>query len=356
MLETPGVGQNAEEMEEPHVKGKIVNFVLIVIAFLVLVGCLVFAGEGSEMLEAIDNMEWHWLVASIGLIVVYWVLEAGNMQVFANEMWPGFKFAKTWMVTMVGQYFNCITPLSSGGQPFQAYYYSRFGMPLSKSMPMLLCRFITYQIATTTFCAVVLVLRFDYFSHQYPHLMILVGIGFAGGMLLLLGLLALAFMHKTTLRVVGWFLKVLSKIHLVRDYAEVMARTMATLDDAYQEVHYLMRKPKLLLKSIALTFVQLTEYFAISYAIACGLGVSNADFLTVIACQSFVYMISSFVPTPGAMGAAEGSYAVFLSAIYPNASAVALSVFVWRLLTFYLPIVVGASITLWINRSKNNHV
>ncbi len=346
--------EDLKEMEEPHVKGKILNFALIIVAFLVLVGCLVFAGEGSDLLEALNNMEWHWLVASIGLIIFYWILEAGNMQVFANEMWPGFKFIKTWMVTMIGQYFNCITPLSSGGQPFQAYYYARFGMPLSKSMPMLLCRFITYQITTTTFCALVLIVRFNYFSEQYPHLMVLVGIGFIGGMVLLLGLLALAFMRKTTLRVVKWFIKLMSKIRIVKNYDETIEKTTTTLDDAYKEVHYLVRKPKLLLKSIGLTFVQLTGYFAISYTVACGLGVVGADFLTIIACQSFVYMISSFVPTPGAMGAAEGSYAVFMSAIYPNTSAIALSVFVWRLLTFYLPIVVGAVITLWINRDKKD--
>ncbi len=54
------------------------------------------------------------------------------MQIFSRDMFPKFRFRDTFLCTIIGQYFNCITPLSSGGQPFQAYYYNRFGMPLSK--------------------------------------------------------------------------------------------------------------------------------------------------------------------------------------------------------------------------------
>ena len=63
-------------------------------------------------------------------------------------------------------------------------------------------------------------------------------------------------------------------------------------------------------------------------------------------------MISSFVPTPGAMGAAETSYALFFGTIYPGASFVALSTFIWRFLTFYFPIVTGMLVTLAVNRKS----
>ena len=60
-------------------------------------------------------------------------------------------------------------------------------------------------------------------------------------------------------------------------------------------------------------------------------------------------MISSFVPLPGAMGAAEGSYVAFFSFVYSNSSLVALSTFVWRIFTFYLPIVLGMGLTVLVN-------
>ena len=80
-----------------------------------------------------------------------------------------------------------------------------------------------------------------------------------------------------------------------------------------------------------------------------GFGETGSDIVTVISCQAFVYMISSFVPLPGAMGAAEGSYVAFFTFVYSNSSLVALSTFVWRIFTFYLPIVLGMWLTVLVN-------
>lgn len=338
-------------MERPHVKGRLLNAFLCIFAFGMLIGYLVFAGEGEDLANALSSMQWSWLALAVVMVVIYWLLESTCMQIFSRDMFPKFKFKNTFICTVIGQYFNCITPLSSGGQPFQAYYYNRFGMPLSKSLPMLLCRFVTYQITTSAFCALVLILRLSYFVEDNPALTTLVVIGFVGGLGLLTALLAIAFWRSGILKLVSVVYKLLAKLHIVKDPDEKIANTTKTVDDCYTEMHYLFKRPKLFAQSIAVTLVQLFEYFAISYVIMCGLG-CDGDFLTVISCQAFVYMISSFVPTPGAMGAAETSYALFFGTIYPSASFVALSTFIWRFLTFYFPIVAGMLITLAVNRSS----
>ena len=174
-------------------------------------------------------------------------------------------------------------------------------------------------------------------------------IGFIGGLGLLLMLLAIAFWRNGIVKLMTWAFKLAGKMHIVKDPEKRIVDTTKTIDDAYNEMRYMMKKPRLFARSIAVTFVQLLEFFAISYVIMRGLG-CDGDFLTVISCQAFVYMISSFVPTPGAMGAAETSYALFFSTIYPSASFVALSTFIWRFLTFYFPIVTGMLVTLAVNR------
>ena len=62
----------------------------------------------------------------------------------------------------------------------------------------------------------------------------------------------------------------------------------------------------------------------------------------MIAAQAFVSMITAFVPLPGAAGGAEISFVTFF-AIFMNGSDLNLSMLLWRILTFYCPIVVGAA-------------
>jgi hypothetical protein len=109
------------------------------------------------------------------------------------------------------------------------------------------------------------------------------------------------------------------------------------------------------------TFVQLTVYFSLSWVIFAGfgldleaLGMDPVDgYFTVISCQAFVYLIASFVPLPGAIGASEASYITFFNYVYQDPSIVALSTFIWRGFTFYLPIVLGMALTLMVNNENS---
>ena len=122
------------------------------------------------------------------------------------------------------------------------------------------------------------------------------------------------------------------------------------MNSSFRNMRFIVKEPWMILKVIFLTLVQLTSYFSISYVIYRGFGESGTDFLTVISCQAFVYMISAFMPLPGAMGASEGSYVGYFSHVYSDATLVPASTFIWRFLTFYLPIVLGIILTLVLQR------
>ena len=117
----------------------------------------------------------------------------------------------------------------------------------------------------------------------------------------------------------------------------------------------------MLVKVSLLTFVQLTVYFSMSWVIFAGFGLDLESlgmdpvegYFTVISCQAFVYLIASFVPLPGAIGASEASYITFFNYVYHDPSIVALSTFIWRGFTFYLPIVVGMALTLMVNNENS---
>lgn len=336
-----------------HSLGRKLNIALCAIAFLVLFGYLFIAGEGGDMLRALTTFNWLFLIIAFAAIVVYWVLESTCMQLICNSLFKGFSFLKTNIVTIIGQYFNCITPLSSGGQPMQAYYYARFGLPAHYSLPMLLCRFIVYQLTMTVYAIIVLILRFNYFTDDLRPIMYLVAIGFAGGFLLIAMLFALAFAKNTIVKMTRWAIHLAGRIGVLKKPEETLVSATTSLEEAYEGIRFLLKDPALLIKVSLVTFVQLTVYFSMSWLIFAGFGLESNDYFTVVSCQAFIYLIASFVPLPGAVGAAEGSYIVFFNYVYSDPSIVALSTFIWRFFTFYLPIVLGMILTLMVNNEKS---
>ena len=335
-----------------HTLGRKVNIALCAVAFIVLFGYLFIAGEGEDTLRALTSFNWAFLLLALAGIVAYWALEALSMQIICDSLFRGFSFVKTFIVTIIGQYFNCITPLSSGGQPMQAYYYQRFGLPLKHAMPMLLCRFIVYQLTMTIYAIIVLILRFEYFTQDLRAIMYLVAIGFMGGFVLIAMLFALAFAKNAVIRAATWAIKLLGRIGILKKPEQSLANATKSLEEAYQGMRFLLKEPAVLLKVSLVTFVQLTVYFSLSWVIFAGFGL-YADYFTVLSCQTFIYLIASFVPLPGAIGASEASYITFFNYVYGDPSIVALSTFIWRAFTFYLPIVLGMALTLMVNNQNS---
>ncbi len=336
-----------------HSLGRKVNVALCAIAFIVMFGYLFIAGEGEQTLNAFASFNYSFLLIALAGIIVYWLLEAVCMQIICNDLFKGFSFGKTFLVTVIGQYFNCITPLSSGGQPMQAYYYQRFGLPVEHAMPMLLCRFIVYQMTMTVYAIIVLILRFNYFMQDLRAIMYLVAIGFLGGFVLMAMLLALAFAKNGVIRIVSWVINLLGRIGVLKNPTGTLASATQSLEESYEGMQFLLKRPSLLVKVSLVTFVQLTVFFSLSWVIFAGFGLEANDYFTVVSCQAFVYLIMSFVPLPGAIGASEASYITFFNYVYGDPSIVALSTFIWRFFTFYLPIVLGMVLTLMVNNENS---
>lgn len=90
-----------------------------------------------------------------------------------------------------------------------------------------------------------------------------------------------------------------------------------------------------------MTTFQLTAFFLVPYCVLMALGVQGLQVGDVVASAAFILMISSFVPLPGASGGAEGSFYVFFQMFFKASGSVSVAILLWRMFTFYLPIVVG---------------
>ena len=330
-------------------KKNAINLIICAAAFVFMAVYIVFVDGVDNLLTSMAKMKAVFLLLAVGLMGVYWLMEAWGLHAALKALHPRQSFRKTLIVTMLGQYYNCITPSASGGQPMQAFYLTQFGTPLSDGMPALLSKFIVYQFVLIVYTGAVLLIRFKTFTGQFAPLMMMVIFGFIINAVVIVLLLMLAFFKAPVKKAALWGIKLLGKLRLIK--AENIEAKSEQISEVIEKYHsnfcFIRTKPLLILKMVLYTAVQLTAYFSVSYIIYLGFGLSGTDYFTVLSCQAFVMLVSAVVPLPGAVGAAEGSYSLFFKDIFvgEGRSYVGISVFIWRFLTFYLPIIMGLVIS-----------
>ncbi|MCR4780582.1 MAG: flippase-like domain-containing protein [Ruminiclostridium sp.] len=320
------------------------------IAFVVMIGVLM--SEGIEnILSALAQLNPAFLLLAVGCMVVYWFGESIGLHLAAKSLDDKVTFSTTLLVTMIGQYFNCITPFASGGQPMQAYTYVKRGLTLSSALTALLSRFIVYQFTLTLYSVVFLIFKLPMFTEgDLKPLTFLVIAGFIVNTFVIILLFMLAFFRTATTKLAHGVIILLGKLHILKQPDDTREYLDKELSQYYENFMFIKSRPVMVLKMFLATVVQLLVYFSITYVIYIGFGMRETDFFTIIACQAFVLMISGFVPLPGAMGAAEGSYAAFFKPIFGDYYT-GVSTFIWRFLTFYLPILIGIIINLRMAKS-----
>lgn len=327
-------------------KSNKLNLIICGIAFIVMIVYLLFVDKLENVLNALRNINPIFLIVCILFMVGYWLCESATIHAILKPLHPKTKFRDTWRDTIIGQYFNCITPCASGGQPMQAYYFVQFGVPLGAGLTALLSRFIVYQFVLTVYSVFTLAVGFNQFGDDLSAkgLMPFVLIGFVINTAVIVFLLSIALWKNGTVKAANGIITLLTKMHIVKNPMHWRLYFTREVNKFHENFKFLKKNVWVIVKSCFFTFIQLTLYLSISYVLYRGFGLEGESLLKIISYQAYVLMISSFIPLPGAMGAAELGYAGFFKDMFGSYTGV--STMLWRIFTFYLPILVGMGFML----------
>lgn len=323
-------------------KSKIINSTIIIMSVVLLLGYVLFVDGLENIIGVLLSANPLWLLVGVGCMLVYWACEGTILNravaFFHTKMRAG-QSAKT---CMIGQFFNCITPSSSGGQPMQAYYMYRIGISVGSSTSALLIRFITYQISLTLFSAVVLIFKYREFATQIQGFQYLILFGFTINTVITVMLLLIGFYKKLALIIMHGIVKILVKLHVIKQVEKQLAVVDCEVEKFHQGFLAIRNHKMDLLKMFGFTFLQLLAFFSVPLMIAVSFGIPLTLQLAfdMVAGAACVQMSSSFIPLPGAAGGAELSFCILFGIVFP-AGQISIAVLLWRILTFYLPILVG---------------
>jgi len=342
---------NAEKsMGKPKSKGKkIFNILFFLFNILLVVAVFYnFAKEQGGILPLSElfasSPKWTYLFIALGL---YFVTVLFNTMKFSFLIFSKTRKFRPWFsfkLATIGRYYDHITPLGSGGQPFEIYYLKKNGYSGDIATAIPLAKYMVWQIAFMVICSFILIAYSGNYASS-PIVLVCAWIGLILILLLFLFVLFMSITKKVGASIVVGVLKLLHKMHIIKDYKKVLVKVLKFVKQ-YQYCMKTFAKNPFTIFSVLIASVGslITNALIAYYIYIAFVPVPQTGWWDIV-CKCFMCDLAvCFVPLPGGSGATELSFDSLLGSLFGDKKF--WGILIWRFLTFYLYIFQGIIILL----------
>ena len=301
----------------------------------------------QETLRSLLAADKLMLLAALGIVLLAWACDAGRFCALALAAEERVSFSLGVVLTWLNYFGSAVTPMQSGGGPFQVYVLYKKGIPIGKGIAITLIRTMLTVLILSLVVPVALLLDPEILSGS-PFLKGVVSYVFA------VILATWAFIIFTVLRP-GAFKKLGKMVVLwLRrlNFLSSTRRIIACFQWLDREVDNYILNFKLafdsgkgwLFLSVILSVLHLLSLFTVLPILMRAVGLPF-NYAQTVATQAVFMFILYFVPTPGASGVAEGGGALLYSTLMPSHMAGIMSI-ICRFFTDYLSIFMGVVVVI----------
>ncbi len=289
----------------------------------------------STVLDTWAQNYWYVIFAFL-CTVVYLVLDSLKYAFMLRKITGKAQLPLAMKVATIGRYYDNITPLAIGGQPFQVYYLHKANVPAGASTAMPIASFFFTQLSQVILFIVVII-----FNNQVISDPAMVWTGCVGAFLCIFVPFLIVFfsiMPKTAWKITNACLKLLNKIHIIKDLAKARKKVRSFVFEYSRSLQIIAKTRFAIPVVFFLSMLMIVAYNIVPYFVlkACGQEINVID---VISMCLVVNCAVSFIPTPGSSGAAEGAFFIVFAAL--SGGFLAWGTILWRAASYYTIIVAG---------------
>ncbi len=293
-----------------------------------------------EFYNILKHSKGGYILAAVLTLVLYWVMEAGMLLVLIRFEYPQESFRHAFTLMMIGQYYNQVTPSSSGGQPLQLIDMVSTGVSPGFGTAVLVQKYALYQISVTLIGIIGVLSNLKLIFTWIPLGRIMLYIGLAINLAGSILIIVIALNPKFAKVLLNFLVRTGLKFHIIKDEKKWYGRVQNFLDEYESAILGLKDHIFITIGLLLFNLLAILVYYLITYLIYRGLGLSTLSVFRVILIQSVLYLMIAFVPLPGAAGGAEIGFAIVFGTIF-GATVSSVALITWRIITFYLILIVG---------------
>lgn len=255
-------------------------------------------------------------------------------------------------ISILGKYYDGITPMASGGQPFQIYELTKKEISGAHASGIILMKYFVYQMVFCIygfFCVIYnLIVGANLQTIHYILAIIAILVNFAMPFTVFL----FATHEKAAQKLLGFVLNLGIKLRIVKKPEEVKENVRNTVSQFVVAFDELKKDWRKILELFALSFIEIAFYILLPFVIYASYNpaiLGNFGVFTTMMRFScvylFVYFVMSIFPLPGGSGAAEFGFLWMMSSFFAG-SSVSIAIVLWRVITYYFVIAMGFGIVL----------
>ncbi len=334
---------------------KVLSILFIV---LVLIGLIIYI-LNEDGIESINNIlneaDYRWILAGLICVIIECLAEALVFHMPLKKIYPKHKYSLSLKSNIIGKLFNNITPFSSGGQALQAYMLSRYGLRVSDTLSVLMMKFVVYQVGLFSYALILLLTNLDFFNITFGNYIWIVVLGFIMNLIATVFIFIAGINKNIILKISQPLIKLMSKIrfgkyYLIKDVEATIQKFNESVSNYNIQFKKMKNQKPILIKMYVVQMIQFLAYFSIPFMIYKSFGNSGVQYIQILLVQTYLLLVMSFIPTPGSGLGAEGGFALFYKTIF--VTGLNLAILFWRIYTFYLPIIVGVIVLIFMNKRK----
>lgn len=323
-------------MDKKTAKRMLFN-ILIFVVLIVATFWFVFKDQDiSKIFDIAKDANPYFLLLGILFMLMYFAMEAINIKSILKSFGNKLSFLKAYKFTMIGFFFAAVTPSATGGQPIEVYYMSKEKIPGAHGALALLVQVCGIQVATMILGTVSMALNTDLLTGPVLWLSI---IGFAINGIALVAMLICIFNNKFTRKLVHGFLNVLQHVGM-KKIGEKRESIDKSLNQYAEGAKYMKAHKKEFIMAMVRVFIQFCFYFSVPFCIYKAFGLEGMGFFQIFALQAILFMATSALPLPGAIGASESVFLSLFGLAFGAGEMLQSAMLLNRSITFYLFVVV----------------
>lgn len=364
--------RQVEERKNQDTKAKRRNWWIKTALLIVLIGLSIYmlfpitkglTGEGTKgFLEMINGASLPYFFLLIGAVLAYIIFESFQYSYILKTSTGKFRIRNSLKVSFLGKYYDGVTPLGTGGQPFQIYYLHKKDIPagIATAVPLVKYTFATFAkglLAVVFFSLTFILLpvettREGHFTAIYVVAWISMFFNMLIPVVMVFGSLFPRAGKKLIIRIIN----LLAKMHIVKRKYTVTKKYVTEMSEYRRALKEILTRWWIVIPLAFICLVTAAINFSLPFFTAISLANvrPTVELWLQMICGGFLaYYSASLVPTPGNSGMIDLTSSLVFASVLNNVvggaggAVAAWIILVWRFFTYYIYIFSGIGINIF---------